>query len=189
MPWLDTIYWYLYNHISLFRHIRHFFLYVLKIDWYWYLVAFVLFVLAWFMYRKKKHSQKEAFILAIIIAYIFLLYASLVLSRPLKTSYQYNIELFWSVKAICKGENKYWPEIMLNLIMLLPIGLLLPIAKKVSLLKILALGILISGGIETSQLILKRGLFEFDDIIFNVTSILVGYFIYLLVKKLIMTKV
>ena len=45
-------------------------------------------------------------------------------------------------------------------------------------------GIGISLFIELGQLILKRGLFEFDDIFHNCIGLVVGYILYCIIKKI-----
>lgn len=70
--------------------------------------------------------------------------------------------------------------------MLLPLGLCLPLAygKSITWKKGLLIGICISFSIELLQLILCRGLFEFDDIIHNS----LGFFIGILMSNKIILK-
>ena len=58
----------------------------------------------------------------------------------------------------------------------MPAGILLPFIfnKKIRWWQGLLVGVLISSGIESLQLILCRGLFEFDDIIHNSFGCMVG---------------
>lgn len=65
---------------------------------------------------------------------------------------------------------------MLNCILLLPAGVLLPIIAnhKVKWYQALAVGILVSAIIEFSQLIFMRGLFEWDDMIHNGLGCMLG---------------
>ena len=70
-------------------------------------------------------------------------------------------------------------ENILNIVMLLPIGIFLPLAygKKIDWKIGLLIGCCISFSIELLQLVLCRGLFEFDDIIHNSLGFLIGILI------------
>ena len=67
-------------------------------------------------------------------------------------------------------------ENLLNCILLLPAGALLPLImnRKVKWQEALVFGVLISATIEMSQLITMRGLFEWDDMIHNGLGCMVG---------------
>ena len=73
--------------------------------------------------------------------------------------------------------------------MLLPIGIFLPLAygKKMDWKIGLLIGISISFSIELLQLVLCRGLFEFDDIIHNSLGFLIG--IVIINKVVLMNKI
>ena len=67
-------------------------------------------------------------------------------------------------------------EILLNCILLMPVGCLLPLiyAYKVRLRTTFAIGFGISAVIEVSQLVFCRGLFEWDDMIHNSLGCMFG---------------
>ena len=67
-------------------------------------------------------------------------------------------------------------ENLLNCIWLLPAGALLPLIMnhKVKWQHALAFGVVVSAVIESSQLIMMRGLFEWDDMIHNGLGCMVG---------------
>ena len=90
---------------------------------------------------------------------------------------QYVIEDFWSWRDIIRYHD--WTllkENLLNCILLLPAGVLLPIIAnhKIKWYQALAVGILVSAIIEFSQLIFMRGLFEWDDMIHNGLGCMIG---------------
>lgn len=76
---------------------------------------------------------------------------------------------------------KSWESIILNLLMLVPLGYLLPLyfgwMKKWW--KTLLVGLLISLLIECSQLIFHRGWFDVDDIFLNSLGAWIGYGMYM----------
>lgn len=67
-------------------------------------------------------------------------------------------------------------EILLNCVMLMPIGILLPVAagRRIHPAVALLAGAVLSGTIEVSQFIFARGLFEWDDIIHNSLGCMLG---------------
>lgn len=89
---------------------------------------------------------------------------------------------FWSYKSIAAGGLKgkrITDEVLINLVMLMPIGLILPVLfRRVQLLKTLLAGFLFSFLIEGLQLITRRGFFEIDDLIHNTLGVLLGYGLY-----------
>ena len=86
------------------------------------------------------------------------------------------IDLFWSWRAVFRGSREMLKEDILNIMLLLPLGGLLPFAfdKKIRWWQGLLCGIVVSFGIEILQLVLKRGLFELDDIINNSLGCMMG---------------
>lgn len=90
---------------------------------------------------------------------------------------QYELVPFWSWRDIIRYHD--WTllkENLLNCILLLPAGVLLPIIAnhKIKWYQALAVGILVSAIIEFSQLIFMRGLFEWDDMIHNGLGCMIG---------------
>ena len=99
---------------------------------------------------------------------------------------QYQLEVFWSWKEILgigkcgrlgsTTEGGLLQENFLNILLLFPAGILLPgvFNRKLKWWQGLMVGILVSSSIELSQLLLCRGLFEFDDIIHNSFGCMLG---------------
>ena len=67
-------------------------------------------------------------------------------------------------------------ENLLNILLLLPVGFLLPgiFDRRLKWWQGLIVGIMVSSAIEVSQLVLCRGLFEFDDINHNSLGCMLG---------------
>ena len=67
-------------------------------------------------------------------------------------------------------------ENFLNILLLLPVGFLLPgmFNRRLKWWQGLITGIIVSSAIEICQLVLCRGLFEFDDIIHNSLGCMLG---------------
>ena len=102
---------------------------------------------------------------------------STVFTRNNQGYHDYELELFWSWKAVFFWHSKEMlKENLLNMVMLLPVGLLLPLFayKKLKWWQGLLVGVGASALIEILQLVLCRGLFEFDDIVHNTLGCMLG---------------
>ena len=91
-----------------------------------------------------------------------------------------NFELFWSYRRAAESRKLLW-EIILNYFMLLPYGGLAPLYMKKR--WALASGFLLSMGIELAQFFMRRGLFEYDDIVGNTLGVLIGIAIFSVMKN------
>ena len=141
--------------------------------------------------KNKKFTAMQLVCMGGLAIYIVLVLFSTVFTRPKIPQFKYNIEFFWSYRwGIAERGNLMIREIILNTLMLMPIGLLTPIiyrniCKKLFLFTFL-FGFTVSFVIEILQLVLKRGLCEFDDLFHNTLGVVIGYFLYWLVWKLIL---
>ena len=90
---------------------------------------------------------------------------------------QYELIPFWSWwEVISHHDQSLLQEDLLNCMLLMPMGVLLPlmVKKKVHPWQAFLAGICVSACIEISQLIFLRGLFEWDDMIHNAFGCMVG---------------
>lgn len=143
--------------------------------------------------RQGEISKAQSIAIVLLAVYIILVFASTVFSRTPGGYYNYELMLFWSYREILQGSKFLFWEDVLNVIMLLPVGVLLPMAMlenesksknaKSIFLRVVFIGFLMSLTIESLQLILKCGLFEFDDMFHNTIGVAVGYWIYRQMRK------
>jgi glycopeptide antibiotics resistance protein len=104
-----------------------------------------------------------------------------ILKRTSTDQIQINLIPFWSYKEIAQGsEDLFWSDLF-NILLFLPVGILMPLTqaktKKESqniLLKTIITAALLSAAIELTQLILHKGLCEFDDVFNNTLGALLG---------------
>lgn len=111
-----------------------------------------------------------------LILFLGVVFGSTVFTRT-PTMRKYELQLFWSWKAVIINHNsEMLKENLLNCVLLFPAGILLPLVfrKKINWIGGFLYGFLISIVIETCQLILKRGLFEWDDMIHNAIGCMIG---------------
>jgi glycopeptide antibiotics resistance protein len=140
--------------------------------------------------RQGKKSTIQSLALFLLVMYVFLVFASTVLSRTSGDSYDFEWLPFWSYLEIWKGSEELFWEDVFNVLMLLPIGVLLPIAigpaavrkkgRKHIFFKVVCVGFATSLIIEVLQLILKRGKCEFDDLFHNTLGVVIGYGMFVL---------
>lgn len=132
-------------------------------------------IMAYCLWKKKLNIIQAGAVVAMVI-FLGIVFGSTVFTRT-STVRQYELMPLWSWRAIIRYHD--WgllKEDLLNCILLLPAGALLPLIanRKVKWYQALLFGVLISAVIETSQLVFMRGLFEWDDMIHNGLGCMVG---------------
>lgn len=160
------------------------------------LVYIVLLLAVLLLFKLKgKISIMQLILWGFLGIYIFLIFVSTVLTRisywnfgywyALK-SYDYKLWPFYSYVEIATGNATYIQEVLLNTMMLFPVGLLLPvIGKAFSFKKVLMMGIGISLSIELLQLIFKCGTCETDDLFHNVLGCALGFWCCIVMRRMI----
>lgn len=132
--------------------------------------------------KDVKKGFRLVFLIA-LIEYITLIYSSTVFCRLSLPERKYDFHPFWTYNAIMDGENLYIGEILMNIVMFIPVGLLLGFAiKGLKWWQVLLIGGGISFSIEILQFVLMRGFSEIDDIMHNTLGCMIGYGIYSLVR-------
>lgn len=149
-------------------------------------LAVVMLLMAFVFPGFRKINISRQICAVVLVEYIFLVLASTVLSRATKKNYQYELEVFWSYKKIAAGNIINLWENVLNILLLMPIGFLLPNVIRLSHVYRITVfvGFCTSCMIELLQLIFKRGLFEFDDIIHNTLGVAIGMAGYYVIKRM-----
>ena len=91
-----------------------------------------------------------------------------------------NLVPFWELANVIKGVERsfYIGQIFGNLVMLMPLGFMLPVIRKVSLKQVFLISLCFSAFIELTQFITGRGLMEFDDVFNNTVGAVLGYKVY-----------
>lgn len=143
-----------------------------------YLIIVLLWILLYFIL--KCHSIYENHIfnwycgVSCFIYVIAFLYITLC-ARSEFSEMQYKLSFLWEYRALLDGETKWASQIMGNIVLFIPMGVLVSECKKTSLRSILIIGSFVSISTEFLQLFLRLGLFEFDDIFNNLLGMLCGY--------------
>ena len=143
------------------------------------LFLIILSVCSFFSIRAAhRHQIKiyQALASLALLVYLGVVSASTVFTR-MPTVRQYELIPFWSwYEVFIKHSRSLLVENLLNILLLLPAGVLLPIifARRLRPSVAFMIGALISAVIEVSQLILRRGLFEWDDMFHNGLGCMLG---------------
>jgi glycopeptide antibiotics resistance protein len=112
-----------------------------------------------------KRGMKVAIFGFCILAIVF---ETLMFRTPGRT-YSYELSLFWSYRLALAGSHTYAQEIVLNILLYMPLGFILPeVFEEAKPWQLVLFLLVLSGMIESIQLITKLGLFEFDDIFNNI---------------------
>lgn len=117
----------------------------------------------------------------VLAIYICIVLGITVFNRLPSDNVKYNMELFWSYREAVSNRN-LMREILLNYFLLLPFGIIGSFYLKRR--WVVLLGLFLSTTIELTQFFMRRGLFEFDDIIGNTLGVVIGVGIYSLIKTI-----
>lgn len=126
--------------------------------------------------------------LGLLAAYLFLVFSTTVFARPTYARPHYNLMPFWSYVSIYHGSRSLLTEDLSNVVMLMPVGVLMPLIWQTRLKRTVFYGFLISFTIELLQLVFRKGLWEFDDLFHNTLGVLIGYGISKIFQKLCQKK-
>jgi glycopeptide antibiotics resistance protein len=111
-----------------------------------------------------------------IVVFVVLALNETVFGRTAKEAYQLNLQPFWSYEAIMNGRKDLIKEHYLNVAVFIPLGMLIWFALgQRKWWRALVFGCAVSMLIEVLQLVLKRGLCEFDDVMHNTLGCMIGY--------------
>lgn len=147
----------------------------------WVALALVSFLISFAFYRKGKMKLVSCFALALLLFYISFMLEITLIQRIATFDARYKLVLFWTYELIAEGDKNSFFELFWNIILFAPFGLLGSIVcQKRNKLPVLFFGIIFSAGIEITQLLTHRGLFDFDDIIHNTVGTLIGIVICLI---------
>lgn len=141
------------------------------------------------LYGIKNHWKftKRVIIAGVVLsAYIAVVVGLTLLNRTPSEEHRTILKLFWSYGAWIQGSEKALWEIIGNIVMLIPYGILLPILyqKFRKFQWILAASFIFTLLIEVSQYLTCRGWFELDDLIHNTIGGLIGFQFFQIARKM-----
>ena len=155
------------------------------------IVFIIVAIIEVILVNKKIVRVYQAIATLLLLSFIAIVYASTVFTRNPMPYARYQLKLFWSYEYMMNGNKFFIKECFLNFLLLMPVGILLPYIfdRKIRWWQGLLCGIILSGGVEFLQLVLHRGLFEWDDIFHNslgcMIATIVSSYVYGIIKKMI----
>lgn len=145
--------------------------YIRALNPWWVAASVAVTALCWAV--MKRQGRKHIAAVCFTMLYLCLVYTSTVLSRDVVPERGMALKPFWSYAQWIQGNEVFLTYIVLNILMLLPVGFSLPFVWT-EWKKIILLGFCFSCLIEVSQLLTGRGLFEIDDIFHNTLGVILG---------------
>lgn len=130
---------------------------------------------------KKKFPWWKALLILLMVGYLsVLIYATVLRSGGFHA--EVNLHLFRSWREAWNNYSlKNWMNVILNIAMFVPFGMLLPLLVKAfrKCYLTIPIGFLVSLAVETIQLVLKSGFFDIDDLFTNTLGTAIGFCIIL----------
>ncbi len=136
------------------------------------------------MRRKNNVSHMKILRNCVFSCYLCVLFSVTFLGRPRISGI--SVIPFISYIEACQSSSLIeWRNILINIVMFIPAGILLPcvIKHQWSLTKLILSIALFSFIIEIAQMLTNRGIFELDDIINNTLGFIIGYALIRNIKK------
>lgn len=130
--------------------------------------------------KKTGSMYYKNFLYVSATVYFFILLYLTLLSRRMHSEMQMELSFLWEYRLALGGQVSWFLQILNNILLFVPMGVLYGAigALRGKCLKwkyVLYTGTMISLIIEILQLILRLGLFEFDDILNNTIGMLLGF--------------
>lgn len=130
----------------------------------------------WVAYDRKDYVRKALILL--LADYIVFLIFSTILFRSENAVAGCKLMPFWTYIEILSGKDHLAMEVILNILVFIPIGLLSSsLFKRGVIVKTLSIGLSVSLIIELGQFIFGKGIAEIDDVIHNTLGTVIGYII------------
>ena len=136
--------------------------------------------------RSKEHRKinwKRLLWWFVFLCYIFMVFSATMFNRSDLYVNNYIRPLFYSYKVAWNGwVQSEWHNIIVNYVLFVPFGILLPIGVKFfrRFYKVALAGFLFSLFIEIVQKILHVGYFELDDLMDNTLGAMIGYGLFMI---------
>lgn len=149
----------------------------------WMMIALFTALVTYALWRTGKMRVSTAIAIPIIVFYMAFVLTITIIERTPQKRTRYNLKLFWTINAILEGRSYLISEIIWNIVLFVPIGVLSSAILHRRPWWSLLFCTMLSGGIEVVQLLTHRGLFEFDDIIYNGFGAVTGLLLFLLLRR------
>ena len=159
----------------------------------WVVLFGLLFMVIYLVLQKRNCARQHTNPITIMIYGVLLslncsfVFVMTLFRRSVGADFDFRAKPFESYYiAFAEGGIEVMQQIIINIMMFVPFGFLLPCCFKLyeKYRYVLITAVIASVSIELLQLILKIGLFETDDVINNVFGVMIGLGIYVAAKKM-----
>ena len=148
--------------------------------------------------RKRRNMWRVVFVIYLIFLMYFLFFSDLFGRTVVYEDYRYNLEPFKEIKRFCttvkdKDYLIFFVNIIGNIVLFMPFGYLFMAVtegrqyrhKKIvtGFLDAFVAAFIFCLTVETAQLLSKVGVFDVDDVILNVFGAILGYFVYVIARR------
>ncbi len=140
----------------------------------WLICSLLSALLAYDLHKHRKIKSITAILIPLMVFYLSFVLTITIIERTPTERAQYQLELFWTIRDVYRGEYSLLREIFWNIVLFLPIGAAISLLLNKHDLIAWGLALALSASIELTQLITHRGLFEWDDMIYNGLGALLG---------------
>jgi glycopeptide antibiotics resistance protein len=150
------------------------------------IIALFVGLFAYVLFKRNRIGRETFVALPLLAFYLSFVITITIIERQPSDNAQYNLLLFWSYRAIARCELDLISQVLWNVVLFIPIGILITLILKSKYKWLIAITIstVLSALIEVIQLFLHRGLFEFDDIFHNMLGAAIGICLTILVVSL-----
>ncbi len=151
--------------------------------------AVAVIVLAVFLRKREKFETLGAVAFTLLAVYLFVFLVCAIILRQAEPHPRLSLDVFWAYKKWLVEKQNFFPEIAGNVLIMIPIGFLLPVCLKKSasvnkrFLFTVGTGFAISFSIELMQFIFKKGLADANDLLNNLLGIIIGFLLYLITVR------
>lgn len=124
-------------------------------------------------------------LILILVGYLAALFYITVLRTDMSGGVNFHLFRAWR-EAWNNFSFKNWSNILLNILMFVPLGMMLPLLSKLfrKWYVVPGIGFLTSLAIEVIQLLANNGLFDVDDLFANTTGVVFGYCLVMLIVSI-----
>lgn len=135
-------------------------------------ITYILFrIINRFKYKKKIDLKKE---IIILLSIVYLLSLFNIVTYPINEYRVNNYQIFHEIKRYKIGSKLFIKNILGNIIIFIPFGMIIKVYFNCKLLSLIFITIFYSFIIEITQFMIGR-VFDIDDILLNLFGSIIGY--------------
>ncbi len=144
-------------------------------------VGIAAFIVTWDIYGRRDNGGQRrdrtvrSILVALFAVYTYFIIAVTLINRSVTADSEAQFIPLWSwYQVIVNHSLVFLEEIILNIILFIPFGVLLKLTTNISVWKAFLVGFGFSLTIELSEYVLCRGLFEWGDVLHNSIGCVIG---------------